>query len=119
MNTPPRSWFFRLAFALFIGAGCSARAQAVATGSIEGRVFDPARAEYLQNARVTVPGTTLEAFTAAGGYDVLGNVPAGTASLRVFFTGLAPITVSVPVAAGETTTKDITLSTTSERGRNA
>lgn len=37
------------------------------TGAIEGRVFDPARDEYLKKARLTIEGTNLETFTAAGG----------------------------------------------------
>ena len=36
-------------------------------GSIEGLVFNPATSEYLENARVTVEGTTSETFTDSGG----------------------------------------------------
>ena len=95
----------------------SARAQSASTGagSIQGRVLDAARGEYLSNARVTVEGTTLETFTDAGGYFVLGGVPAGPAKLRVFFTGLAPVTESVSVAAGQATTKDVTLGRSATR----
>jgi iron complex outermembrane recepter protein len=88
----------------------TANAQSASNGAIEGRIFDEARGEFLQNARVTVEGTQLETFTDDGGYFVLGNVPAGTAKLRVFFTGLAPASVPVAVTAGQTTTKDVTLS---------
>ena len=83
-------------------------AQSTAPGSIEGRVYDAARGGYLENARVTVEGTTLEALTDDGGYFVLGNVPPGVAQVRVVFTGLAPATVAVQVASGQAARQDIT-----------
>src|SRR5689334_19491351 len=89
-------------------------AQAAATGSIEGRVFDAGRGEYLENARVTIEGTNLEALTDSGGYYRLADVRAGTAKLRVFFTGLASPTEAVTVTAGETTTKDVTFGGTAQ-----
>src|SRR2546423_1589118 len=78
------------------------------TGMIEGRVLDAARGEYLENARVTIEGPPLEAFTDAGGYFRLVNVPAGVAKLHVFFTGQPVSNDAVTVAAGETTLKDVT-----------
>jgi TonB-dependent receptor len=110
-------FFFRLL--IVIGLFPVALAQTSNTGSIEGRVFDVARDGYLQNARVTVEGTSLETFTDDGGYYVLGGVPAGTAKIRVFFTGLRPVTLSVPVVAGQATTKDVTLSTKDDKASNA
>src|SRR5687767_11277518 len=104
--------FARVLFALSLASLgiSSAMAQSPATGSIEGRVLDSTRGGYLENARVTIEGTGLETFTDAGGYFVLGNVPAGAAKVRVFFTGLSAVTVPVQVTAGQTTTKDVTLS---------
>ena len=43
----------------------SASAQSAPTGSIEGRVFDTRRAQYLEMARVTVEGSQQETFTDA------------------------------------------------------
>ncbi len=86
------------------------RAQAPATGTIEGRVFDSGRGEYLVNARLTVEGTTLEAFTDEAGQYRLTGVPAGAARVRVFFTGLNPQTAAVTVAAGATAQHNVTLS---------
>jgi iron complex outermembrane recepter protein len=110
---PPHVWLSRCCtLSVFTAAVIFApmiRAQAPAAGSIEGRVLDAARGEYLHNARVTVEGTTLETFTGPGGYFVLGNVPAGTTKVRVFFTGLPAVTESIAVTAGRATTKDITL----------
>lgn len=92
-----------------VASGPAAMAQAAATGSVEGRVLDAARGEYLYNARVTVEGTTLETFTDAAGHFVLGGVPAGPVQLRVFFTGVGPVSETVNVVAGQSTTRDITL----------
>ena len=74
-------------------------AQTPATGTIEGRVFDPARAEYLERARVTVEGTSLETFTDETGQYRFANLPAGTARVKVFFTGLASQSATVAVTA--------------------
>src|ERR1043165_6654095 len=98
-----------LALVLTLISTLGAIAQSANTGALEGRVFDEARGEYLQNARVTVEGTQLETFTDDGGYYVLGNVPAGASKLRVFFTGLPAVTVPVTVTAGQATTKDVSL----------
>src|SRR5512140_3819203 len=99
----------------FAGTAGALFAQASTTGSIEGRVYDAGRGEYLENARVTVEGTNLEAFTDSGGFYRLSDVPAGTARLRVFFTGLASSTDPVPVTAGQTATRDVTFGTAAQK----
>src|SRR5262249_11446223 len=75
-------------------------AQSTATGMVEGRVSNSRTGDYIEHARVTVEGTTLETFTDNGGQFRLVNVPAGDARLRVFFTGQEVQTASVHVAAG-------------------
>eukprot|EP01036_Dinobryon_divergens_P012030 gene12030-16207_t len=85
------------------------RAAAVPTGAIEGRVFHVATGANLERARLTVDGTLLETFTDADGRFILAHVPAGTAQLRVFYTGLAPATQAVTIPAGRTTQIDIPL----------
>ncbi|MDO8542617.1 MAG: TonB-dependent receptor [Opitutaceae bacterium] len=84
-------------------------AQPAATGSIEGRVLNTRNGEYVERARVTVEGTSLETFTDADGVYRLSNVPAGTARVRVFFTGLLPQTDEVTVAADRTAQHHIQL----------
>src|SRR3954462_3711845 len=98
--------------AAFFGCAVSLLAQSVGTGTIEGRVFDAGRGEFLEKARVTVEGTTQEAFTDSSGKFRLTNVPAGEARVKIFFTGLQPQTNVVSVAAGQTAQHDITLTTT-------
>ncbi|MBI5768671.1 MAG: carboxypeptidase regulatory-like domain-containing protein [Verrucomicrobia bacterium] len=84
-------------------------AQTPATGVIVGRVANAHSGEFLENARVTVDGTALEAFTDDTGEFRLEGVPAGTAKLRVFFTGFDAHTESIVVTAGATLTREITL----------
>ncbi len=103
---------FRSLLTLLLAVGLllavRAAAQPPATGVIEGRVFDSVRGEYLEKALVSVEGTRLETLTDATGQFRLGNVPAGTARVRVFFTGLPPQTAAVAVGAGQTAQRDFT-----------
>ncbi len=94
--------------ALCLGCVLAARAQ-TPTGTIEGRVSNPATGGNLERARLTVEGTALEAFSDADGYFRLTNVPAGTAQVRTFYTGLPPRIDPVTVAAGQTVQHDISL----------
>jgi iron complex outermembrane recepter protein len=96
-----------LAFAgLFL---LTAAANAQSTGTIEGRVFNTATGDYIERARVTVEGTTLETFTDSGGQYRITNVPAGQARVRIFFTGFEPLIETVPVSAGTATRRDVNL----------
>ncbi len=98
-----------LVVALAVFATAASPAQSVATGTVEGRVLNLRNGEYLERARVTVEGTGLETFTDASGQYRLTNIPAGTARVRVFFTGLDAQTESVIVTAGATVQRDFNL----------
>lgn len=87
-----------LLFVLVFGFGPPLRAQG-STGTIEGRVFNPVTGAYVERARVSVAGTTLETFTDADGNYRLSGVPTGVARVQVFFTGLPPSTTTVGVEA--------------------
>ncbi|MBI5769899.1 MAG: TonB-dependent receptor [Verrucomicrobia bacterium] len=84
-------------------------AQPAGTGTIEGRVFDGGRGEYLEKALVSVDGTKLETLTDATGQYRLANVPAGAAKVKVFYTGLTIAPSNVTVTAGQTAQLDFTL----------
>ncbi|MDO8545667.1 MAG: TonB-dependent receptor [Opitutaceae bacterium] len=87
-----------------------ARAGAAAdAGTVEGRVLNVLTGAYLENARVSVEGATLAAFTNNVGEYRLAGVPAGPATVRVFFTGLEPQIATVAVVAGEVATRDFSL----------
>jgi TonB-dependent receptor len=99
--------FFAGLIAFLMPAG--AWAQAPAPGTIEGRVFDPRRGEYVENARITLEGSGRQVFSDPTGYYLIPNVPAGTAQLSVFFTGRGTQTEQVAVGAGERVVRDVTL----------
>ena len=104
-----------LALAIGVCAlAASGVAQTTATGTVEGRVFDPRRGEYLENARLTVDGTTLEILTDATGAYRLARVPAGAAKVRIFYTGLGTQTETINVIAGQTVQRDITITAPSK-----
>jgi iron complex outermembrane receptor protein len=103
-----RSVVFLIA-ACFFAATASLRAQA-ASGTIEGRVSNPVNGSYLENARISVDGVGLETFSDAAGFYRLTNVPAGTANVRAFFTGMEVHTAAVTVAAGQSARHDVALS---------
>ena len=79
-------------------------------GMIEGRVFNPGTGEYLEFVRVTIAGTALETFTDSSGEYRLVNVPAGTAKVTAFRTGVAPQSQTVTVASGQVTRQNFELS---------
>ena len=83
-----------LASVLFV---LPARAQPP-NGVVEGRVFSPATASFVERARVTVEGTALEAVTDEHGGYRLAAVPAGAVTLRVSYRGFADATRPLTVA---------------------
>lgn len=102
--------------ALALGSGHAAGSPSGPTGAIEGRVFNPANGEYLENARLTIEGTGIETFTDASGHYRLPNVPAGSVTLKVFFTGLVAQSDVVTVTAGQTMQHDVTGAMPGEHG---
>jgi hypothetical protein len=82
---------------------------AQSTGSISGRVQNEATGQYLNNARITVKGTTLTAFTDETGTYRIAGVPAGAATVDAFYSGLDPVQVTVNVPTGQNVERDIGL----------
>lgn len=80
----------------------SAQAQTIQVGTVEGRVLNIDNGRYLTNARVTVAGTQIEAFTDSAGLYRLVGVPAGSAKVKAFYTGLAVQESVVNVSSGQT-----------------
>ena len=64
------------------------------TGTIEGTVRDAAKASPVNQARVLVVGTTLEATTNENGYYQIADIPIGTYDLRVLALGFNPVTIT-------------------------
>jgi iron complex outermembrane recepter protein len=95
-----------MAFLLLATATVYAQAN---TGDVAGRVLNAQTGRYLNNARVTVQGTSLSAFTNDFGEYRLNNVPAGPQELVVFFSGLGDNLIPVNVVPGQVTTQNVTL----------
>lgn len=58
---------FALLLALFTWLAATAVAQSAATGTLSGRVFNPATGEFVSNAEVRVAGTDRLTYTGVGG----------------------------------------------------
>ena len=86
------------------------------TGAVEGRVKNAVTGAYLNNARVSVAGTALLAFTDESGSFRLAGVAAGTATLEVFYTGLDYQAVAVTVAAGLKVERNVELTSVARYG---
>jgi TonB-dependent receptor len=104
------SWPLLAASLLTVPAALTSVALAQAgSGTVEGRVQSATSGNYLNNARVRVVGTNLETFTNAFGEYRLAGLPAGTATLEVFYTGLATRRVEVTVPAAGSVQRDLEL----------
>ncbi len=79
------------------------------TGEIWGTVLNEATGNYLNNARVVVEGTKLEAYTNEGGEYRLRNVPVGEVILAVHFLGMDGQSVRVRLRDGEVLAHDFTI----------
>ena len=81
-------------------AAVGAPPASAAPATITGRVQHSASGQYLNNARVTIKGTDLVAFTDDSGTYRLDRVPGPTALLEVFYTGLQPQQIPVILSGG-------------------
>ena len=86
------------------------------TGGVEGIVFNADNGRRLENARVSIEGTSIEAFSDADGQYRLTNIPAGPVTVQVFFTGLALQTETVTVPERATIEHDFTLTAQPKTG---
>lgn len=79
------------------------------TSAITGRVQNVATGQYLTNARVTVHGTELTAFTDQTGTYRLAPVPSGVVVVDVAYTGLDPQKTPLTVLPGQTVEQNFSL----------
>ena len=89
------------------------------TGAITGRVKNVATGQYLNQARISVRGTTLTVYTDNFGAFRLLNVPPGPAVLEVFYTDLDPAEIPVQVPPGGSIEQAIDLTSIARYGSNA
>lgn len=83
--------------------------QSESTGGIYGRVKNAATEQYLTNARVSVAGTDIVAFTDETGTYRLVGVPDGLQTVVVVFTGLDERRIEVDVPANGRVERDVGL----------
>lgn len=89
-------------------------AQNVATGTIAGRIFNPATGQYVRDAQVRIEGTNLSTISEGGGVYRLTGVPPGDVTLVITFTGYETVSARIGVAAGTVVTRDFQITATSE-----
>jgi TonB-dependent receptor len=94
----------------------AAETAGAATGAVEGRVKNAVTGSYLNNARITVAGTNLMAFTDESGRFLLSGVPAGQVTVQVYYTGLDAQGTPVSVVGGQTVACDVALSSAARYG---
>jgi iron complex outermembrane receptor protein len=90
----------------------SAVAQTAGTGTIMGRIFNPVTQQYVRNAEIQIEGTNRVTYSGDDGSYVLANVPVGSRTVSVTYTGYNRETSVVSVSAGQTATRDFDLSGT-------
>ncbi len=87
-------------------------AQPATAGRVVGRIFNPGTGEYVRNAEIRVQGTQNTVYSEEGGVYQLDNVPAGSATLEVAFSGYQTARAAVTVTAGAAVTRDFELVST-------
>ena len=106
-------------FALAVSLTAWAATAPVGTGVIEGRVKNSVTGAYLNNARVTVPGTNLLTLTDESGRYRLPGVTTGRVTVEVFYTGLEANSSPVSVRAGQSVEHDVELASATRDGEQA
>ncbi|BET65619.1 hypothetical protein ASA1KI_05370 [Opitutales bacterium ASA1] len=107
-----------LALVLFLAPVALVQAQE-GTGTVSGRVQNANNGNFLNNARVSVQGSSNVVFTNQFGEFRLDDVPAGEVTLRVFYTGLEERTITVTVVAGQRVEQNVRLSASFVQPREA
>src|SRR5688572_31820468 len=114
----PGTGTWRICFAWILGWLISTvLVHAQGSGSITGRVFNPVTGEYVRNAEVRLQGSDRLVTTESDGRFLLDNVPAGPATITVTYTGYNTATETLTVAAGQTASREINLTTAAYVGR--
>ncbi|MDO8542387.1 MAG: TonB-dependent receptor plug domain-containing protein [Opitutaceae bacterium] len=81
-----------------------------ASAGVSGRIQNAATGQYLNNARISVKGTNLVAFSDDSGTYRIERVPSGPVLLEVFFTGMDPQQIRLMLVPGSRVEQDFGLS---------
>ena len=99
----------RVGLSLAVLLGIPSAALVAQTGSIAGKVIDKASQRPLSEARVVLPGTTLEARTNDAGEYRFPSVKPGRFVIGVYHFGYKATSDTIRVAAGQRTTQDFAM----------
>ncbi|WP_300601383.1 TonB-dependent receptor [Niabella sp.] len=77
-------------------------------GNLSGRIIDQ-NGNTLPGASVTLKGSTLGTSSDLNGFYTLQGIPDGNKNITVEYLGYKPVTISVTILKGKTTTQDIKL----------
>ena len=108
MNLTPLACALRAAFSICLVFAISEgrAAPATGTGTIQGRVFNPATQQYVRNAELSLAGTNLVTYSADDGSYAFTGVPVGEITLRVTYTGYEAGAATLRVDANLIATRD-------------
>lgn len=115
LGRAPRATSLGLCWLLAVFA--PALAAQTATGSVNGRVYNPATKEYVRNAEVRIAGTSLVTESESDGTFSFSAVPAGSVTLAVTYTGYTAAPDTFTVTAGQTAVREINLLSTLAKGK--
>ena len=117
MNTQPQRFLRCIKFGAlalsWLATAAALHAQTRATGSIQGRVFNPVGQVYVGNAEIRLDGTNQLTYSENDGSFRFDNVPVGPAAITVAFTGYNTVKETFTVSAGQTAVREISLTSTS------
>jgi iron complex outermembrane receptor protein len=110
--TKPYSRLVALAFGWLVSL-IAVSAQTAGTGTVQGRIYNPASQEYVRNAEVRLEGTPQVAYTENDGTFQFRNVTPGEATISVTYTGYNAVRETFTVSSGQTAMREINLTSTS------
>jgi iron complex outermembrane recepter protein len=107
---------FAAVFSVFVFIAVP-RLHAQSTGTIEGRVFNPATGQYVRDAEVRLQGTERIVNTGSDGSFRFEGVAPGQATVTVNYTGYVTATEPLNVSAGQIATREINLTSAAAGAR--
>jgi len=87
--------------------------QAQQDGNLSGKIIDQ-NGNTLPGASITLDGSTLGTTSDLNGFYTLQGLPEGTQKVTVDYLGYAPVTITVTIQKGRTTTKDVQMTQTAK-----
>jgi iron complex outermembrane receptor protein len=101
-----------LGLCCLLAAFAPALAAQSSTGTVNGRIYNPATREYVRNAEIRIAGTSLVTESESDGTFTFPAVPAGSVTLTVTYTGYTAAPDTFTVTAGQTAVREISIAST-------